>query len=98
MPLRQRAKTPPALPQGGAKVIVAGGRDDAGELKGITMTQHNHQTAPTEFAEADGIRFAYRRFGAGSHTNIPNCSSVTSRRSFPPSILGHRECETLQTA
>jgi pimeloyl-ACP methyl ester carboxylesterase len=27
------------------------------------MTQHNHQTAPTQFAEAAGIRFAYRRFG-----------------------------------
>ena len=27
------------------------------------MTQHNHQTAPTQFVEAYGIRFAYRRFG-----------------------------------
>jgi pimeloyl-ACP methyl ester carboxylesterase len=27
------------------------------------MTRHNHQTAPTQFVEADGIRFAYRRFG-----------------------------------
>jgi pimeloyl-ACP methyl ester carboxylesterase len=27
------------------------------------MTQHNHQTAPTEFVEAAGVRFAYRRFG-----------------------------------
>ena len=24
---------------------------------------HTHQTAPTEFTEANGIRFAYRRFG-----------------------------------
>src|SRR5258707_5774350 len=24
---------------------------------------HDHQTAPTQFVEADGIRFAYRRFG-----------------------------------
>ena len=24
---------------------------------------HTHQTAPTQFAEANGIRFAYRRFG-----------------------------------
>src|SRR6266446_440889 len=31
--------------------------------EGISMTQHNHQTAPTQFVEADGIRFAYRRFG-----------------------------------
>src|SRR2546422_9991317 len=27
------------------------------------MTQHSHQTAPIQFVEADGIRFAYRRFG-----------------------------------
>ena len=24
---------------------------------------HTHQTAPTQFIEANGIRFAYRRFG-----------------------------------
>src|SRR6201987_625493 len=27
------------------------------------MSQHNHQSAPTQFVEANGIRFAYRRFG-----------------------------------
>ncbi|MER5793371.1 alpha/beta hydrolase [Streptomyces sp. NPDC001980] len=27
------------------------------------MTDHTHDTAPTRFIEADGIRFAYRRFG-----------------------------------
>jgi pimeloyl-ACP methyl ester carboxylesterase len=27
------------------------------------MTQHNHQTAPTQFVDAAGVRFAYRRFG-----------------------------------
>jgi pimeloyl-ACP methyl ester carboxylesterase len=27
------------------------------------MTQHSHQSAPTQFVEANGIRFAYRRFG-----------------------------------
>src|SRR6201994_3699146 len=27
------------------------------------MTEHTHQTAPTQFVEANGIRFAYRRFG-----------------------------------
>src|SRR5258707_12039387 len=30
---------------------------------GIPMNQHSHQTAPTQFVEAKGIRFAYRRFG-----------------------------------
>ena len=33
------------------------------------MTQHNHQTAPTQFVEANGIRFAYRRFGDA--TGVP---------------------------
>src|ERR1700680_157731 len=28
-----------------------------------TMTIHTHQTAPTQFVEAKGIRFAYQRFG-----------------------------------
>src|ERR1700747_3562902 len=27
------------------------------------MSSHSHETAPTRFVEADGIRFAYRRFG-----------------------------------
>jgi pimeloyl-ACP methyl ester carboxylesterase len=30
------------------------------------MAAHTHQTAPTQFVEADGIRFAYRRFGNAS--------------------------------
>src|ERR1700682_3406798 len=29
----------------------------------VSMTRHSHQTAPTQFVEANGIRFAYRRFG-----------------------------------
>jgi len=27
------------------------------------MNKHTHQTAPTQFVEDKGIRFAYRRFG-----------------------------------
>jgi hypothetical protein len=30
------------------------------------MTAYTHQTAPTQFVEAKGIRFAYRRFGETS--------------------------------
>jgi hypothetical protein len=30
---------------------------------------HNHQTAPTQFVEAKGIRFAYRRFGNAAHAS-----------------------------
>src|SRR6202521_6475868 len=29
----------------------------------IPMAQHTHQTAPTQFVNAAGVRFAYRRFG-----------------------------------
>ena len=28
------------------------------------MSNHTHQTAPTQFVDAAAIRFAYRRFGA----------------------------------
>jgi uncharacterized protein (DUF427 family) len=31
---------------------------------------HTHQTAPTQFVEANGIRFAYRRFGKASRVPI----------------------------
>src|SRR5438309_439399 len=31
--------------------------------KGATIMIHTHQTAPTQFVEANGIRFAYRCFG-----------------------------------
>ena len=27
------------------------------------MTTYSHQTAPTQFVDAGGVRFAYRRFG-----------------------------------
>jgi pimeloyl-ACP methyl ester carboxylesterase len=27
------------------------------------MTTHTHRTAPTQYVEANGVRFAYRRFG-----------------------------------
>src|ERR1700720_2842285 len=37
--------------------------------KGATMMIHTHQTAPTQFVEANGIRFAYRRFGKA--TGVP---------------------------
>src|SRR5690348_6641430 len=32
-------------------------------IKEATMIIHTHKTAPTQFIEANGIRFAYRRFG-----------------------------------
>ena len=35
------------------------------------MTRHSHQSAPTQFVEASGIRFAYRRFGKASIGGVP---------------------------
>jgi len=48
------------------------------------MTIYTHQTAATQFVEAKGIRFAYRRFGKVSgvplvfdmHFTGPECSEV----------------------
>lgn len=34
------------------------------------MTTHTHLTAPTQFIDANGVRFAYRRFGAGNGTPL----------------------------
>jgi pimeloyl-ACP methyl ester carboxylesterase len=34
------------------------------------MTQHSHQSAPTRYVEARGIRFAYRRFGKPGGTPL----------------------------
>jgi pimeloyl-ACP methyl ester carboxylesterase len=39
-------------------------RPTRGLLEGQIAMTHTHQTAPTQFVEAKGIRFAYRRFGA----------------------------------
>ena len=34
------------------------------------MTQHSHHTAPTQFVDAAGVRFAYRRFGKSSGVSL----------------------------
>src|SRR3954469_11720079 len=36
----------------------------------MNSQSHTHDTAPTQFVEADGIRFAYRRFGQPTGTPI----------------------------
>ncbi|WP_263385234.1 alpha/beta fold hydrolase [Granulicella arctica] len=45
------------------------------------MTNYTHRTAPTQFVEANGIRFAYRRFG--SKEGVPLI--------FNPHILGNMD-------
>jgi hypothetical protein len=56
----------------------------------FTMTTCTHDTVPTQFVEAQGIRFAYRRFGKTGGVPIvmnvhfrgtasPRCSEQLSR-------------------
>ena len=37
------------------------------------MGNYTHQTAPTQFVEARGIRFAYRRFGKANGVPLVFC-------------------------
>src|SRR5437868_11549004 len=41
----------------------AGLLPDPAELSTMNYSGHTHKSAPTRFAQADRIRFAYRRFG-----------------------------------
>jgi hypothetical protein len=43
---------------------------------------HAHQTAPTQFVEANGIRFAYRRFGKAQSKGQP-ITWIKVRRDAP---------------
>jgi pimeloyl-ACP methyl ester carboxylesterase len=41
------------------------------------MSAQTHETAPTRFVEANGIRFAYRRFGGGEGLPMLFCQHFT---------------------
>src|SRR5260370_22413223 len=45
-------------------------RAERTEVKEINMAKDTHVTAPIGFVEADGIRYAYRRFGSESGTPL----------------------------
>src|SRR5258705_5947408 len=48
---------------------------------------HNHQTAPTAFGEASGIRFAYRRFGkSGGVTLVFNQHFTGTMDHWDPAV------------
>jgi pimeloyl-ACP methyl ester carboxylesterase len=51
------------------------------------MTRHTHQTAPTHFVEANGIRFAYRRFGkAGAVPLVFNMHFTGTMDHWDPAV------------
>jgi pimeloyl-ACP methyl ester carboxylesterase len=51
------------------------------------ITQHSHQTAPMQFVEANGIRFAYRRFGkAGGVPLIFNMHYLGTMDYWDPTV------------
>ena len=39
----------------------------------LILNNYTHQTAPTQFVEANGIRFAYRRFGKAGGVPLVFC-------------------------
>ena len=48
---------------------------------------HTHQTAPTQFVKANGIRFAYRRFGkAGSVPLVFNMHFIGRMDYWDPAV------------
>lgn len=50
------------------------------------MTQHTHQTAPTQFVDAAGVRFAYRRFGKSG--GVPLVFDIHTGDRWPRSDVG----------
>ncbi|HWA43560.1 MAG TPA: alpha/beta hydrolase [Hypericibacter adhaerens] len=51
------------------------------------MTSHTHQTAPTRYADANGIRFAYRRFGkAGGVPLVFNMHFMGTMDHWDPAV------------
>src|ERR1700736_5060733 len=55
--------------------------------KGATIMVHTHQTAPTQFVEAKGTRFAYRRFGkAGGVPLVFNMHFMGTMDHWDPAV------------
>src|SRR6202790_1984882 len=55
--------------------------------RGVTIMIHPHQTAPTQFVNANGIRFAYRRFGrAGAVPLVFNMHYLGTMDYWDPAV------------
>jgi pimeloyl-ACP methyl ester carboxylesterase len=52
------------------------------------MTTYSHQTAPTQYVQANGIRFAYRRFGkAGGVPLVFNMHFIGTMDHWDPAVI-----------
>jgi hypothetical protein len=47
---------------------------------------HTHETAPTQFVEANGIRLAYRRFGSGGREGLLGAKAYAKGRRRPAHV------------
>src|ERR1700693_877974 len=57
------------------------------DIRSSTMTNHTHQTAPTQHVEANGTRFAYRRFGrAGGVPLVFNMHFLGTMDHWDPAV------------
>src|ERR1700676_3577892 len=57
------------------------------DIRSSTMTNHTHQTAPTQHVEANGTRFAYRRFGkAGDVPLVFNMHFIGTMDYWDPAV------------
>jgi pimeloyl-ACP methyl ester carboxylesterase len=65
----------------------AAGSEVSDKTRGKKVKIHTHQTAPTQFAEANGIRFSYRRFGkAGGLPLIFNMHFTGTMDHWDPAV------------
>src|SRR5580658_1298268 len=57
------------------------------DLQSSIMTSHTHQTAPTQYVESNGTRFAYRRFGkAGAVPLVFNMHFMGTMDHWDPAV------------
>src|SRR3984893_14569456 len=62
--------------------------------RGVTIMIHPHQTAPTQFVNANGIRFAYRRFGkAGGVPIVFNQHYLGTMDYWDPAVTDGLACD-----
>jgi hypothetical protein len=54
----------------------------------VTTIVHTHQTAPTQFVEANGIRSAYRRFGKPDGASLVSTSTARQYQ-YPRRFVQH---------